>query len=164
MTLVNLLFIMLFIIPSHPHPPPTHPTHPTPTPTAPTPPPPPPPHPHPHAQRSCWGVYWFHSVRPSVRLSVHSASRVRSVAPTVLVRSISIHLIKQLQKVCRMERVFFAKFQNLNFWQFFKLCNFDFVLFWLGIWCESLVMVIMDHGVAGGISECRHSSCYSWFR
>ena len=24
----------------------------------------------PPAQRSCWGVYWFHSVRPSVRLSV----------------------------------------------------------------------------------------------
>ena len=24
----------------------------------------------PPEQRSCWGVYWFHSVRPSVRLSV----------------------------------------------------------------------------------------------
>ena len=30
-------------------------------------------------QRSCWGLYWFHSVRPSVR----PASRVRSVASTV---------------------------------------------------------------------------------
>ena len=38
---------------------------------------------------------------------------------------------------------FLAKFQNLKFWQFFKICNFDFVLFWLGIWCESLVWVIM---------------------
>ena len=36
---------------------------------------------------------------------------------------------------------FLAKFLNLNFWQFFKIC--DFVLFWLGIWCESLVWVIM---------------------
>ena len=36
-----------------------------------------------------------------------------------------------------------AKFQNLNFKQFFKICNFDFVLFWLGLWCESLVCVIM---------------------
>ena len=24
---------------------------------------------------------------------------------------------------------FLAKFKNLNFWQFFKICNFDFVLF-----------------------------------
>ena len=38
---------------------------------------------------------------------------------------------------------FLAKFQNLNFWQFFKICSFDFVLFWLGVWCESLVWVIM---------------------
>ena len=38
---------------------------------------------------------------------------------------------------------FLAKFKNVNFWQFFKICNFDFVLFWLGIWCESLVWVIM---------------------
>ena len=51
---------------------------------------------------------------------------------------IFIHLTKQLQKVGRMLS-FLAKFQNLNFWQFFKICNFDFVLFWLGIWCESLV-------------------------
>ena len=45
------------------------------------PPPPPPPHTHTHThtQRSCWGVYWFHSVRPSVR----PASRVRSVTSTV---------------------------------------------------------------------------------
>ena len=37
---------------------------------------------------------------------------------------------------------FLAKFQNLIFWQFFRICNFDFVLFWPGI-CESLVWVIM---------------------
>ena len=27
----------------------------------------------PPEQQSCWGVYWFHSVRPSVRLSVPAA-------------------------------------------------------------------------------------------
>ena len=54
---------------------------------------------------------------------------------------------------------FLAKFQNLKFWQFFKICNFDFVMFWLGIWCESLVWVIM--GRRGGISERRRSSCSS---
>ena len=31
-------------------------------------------------------------------------------------------------------------------------------------WCESLVWVIMGHGAAGGISECRRSSCSSYYR
>ena len=83
------------------------------------------------------------SVCPSVRPSrVCPASRVRSVASTVLVGSISylyMYLIKQLQKVCCVQ----SFFQNLKFWQFLKICNFDFVLFWLGIWCESQVWVIM---------------------
>ena len=52
---------------------------------------------------------------------------------------IFIHLIKQLQKMSRAK--FLAKFQNFKFCQFFKICNF--VLFWLGIWCESLVWLIM---------------------
>ena len=38
---------------------------------------------------------------------------------------------------------FLVKLNKMNFWQFFKTCNFDFVLFWLGIWCESWVRVIM---------------------
>ena len=42
----------------------------------------------PPEQRSCWRVYWFHSirlsVRPSVRPSVCPACRVRSVTSTVL--------------------------------------------------------------------------------
>ena len=38
---------------------------------------------------------------------------------------------------------FLAKYKKLKFWQFFKICNFDIVLFWLGICCESLVWVIM---------------------
>ena len=49
----------------------------------------------------------------------------------------------------------------MNFWQFFKICNF--VLFWLGIWCESLVWVIMGwQGRGVGISERRCSSCSSY--
>ena len=38
---------------------------------------------------------------------------------------------------------FLAKFKNFHFWQFLKISNFHFVMFWLGIWCESLVWVIM---------------------
>ena len=91
------------------------------------------------------GVYWFHSIRPSVRPSVRP-SRIMcllcSSYSSGLIYFIFIHLIKQLQKV--MSHVMFlAKFQNFNFWQFFKIGNFDFVLFWLGIWCGSLVWVIM---------------------
>ena len=77
------------------------------------------------------------SVCPSVRPVVRPASRVRSVAPTVLVGSISYLYILS----SNFRRCVTCKFQNLNFWQFFKICNF--VLFWLGIWCESLVWVIM---------------------
>ena len=73
----------------------------------------------------------FGGILVSLRPSVRPASRVRSVAPTVLVwiHFIFIHLIKQLQKK------FIAKFPNLNF---------------------CLVWVIM-----GGISERRRSSCSS---
>ena len=38
----------------------------------------------PPEQRSCWGVYWFHSVRPSICPSVCPGCRVRSVTSTVL--------------------------------------------------------------------------------
>ena len=86
------------------------------------------------------------SVRPSVRLSVRPSVRPSRI-PCPLCSSYSsgwiyfifIHLIKQLQKVCLVE----SFFQHLNFWQFFKICIFYLVLSWLGIWCESLVWVIM---------------------
>ena len=39
-------------------------------------------------------------------------------------------------------------------------CYFDFVLFWLGIWYESIVWVVM--GRPGVFSECRRSSCSSY--
>ena len=102
----------------------------------------------PPAQRSCcggWGVYWFHSVRPSVRprpsvpCPSHIPCPLCSFFSSGWIHFIFIHLIKQLQKVCRVQ----SFLQHLKFWQFFKICNFDFVLFWLGIWCESLVWVIM---------------------
>ena len=45
----------------------------------------------------------------------------------------------------------YAKFTNLNFWQFRKICYFDFVLFWLGIWYKSLVWEIMWRGRGAGL-------------
>ena len=77
--------------------------------------------------RSCRGVYWFHSVRPSVRLFTH--------------------FIKQLQKVCRVES-FLQNFEIWIFGIFFLICNFNFVFFWLEIWCESLEWVIMGWKVS----------------
>ena len=81
---------------------------------------------------------------PSVRPSVPRPSRITcplcSIYSSDWIHFIFTHLIKQLQKVCRVSS-FKCKFQNLNFWQFLKICNFD-VLFWLRIWCESLVWVI----------------------
>ena len=51
---------------------------------------------------------------------------------------------------------FFSKLKNLNFWQFLSICNFDFVLFSLGIQYGSIVWVVM--GQRRVSSECRHSS------
>ena len=91
------------------------------------------------------GGYWFHSVRLSVRLSVrpyHIPCPLCSTYSSSWIHFIFIHLIKQLQRVCRV----LIFLQNLKFWFlaiFFKYCNFHFVLFWLGIWCESLVWVNM---------------------
>ena len=36
-----------------------------------------------------------------------------------------------------------SKFKHLKFWRIFKICNFDFVFFWLGIQYDSLVWVII---------------------
>ena len=91
------------------------------------------------------GVYWFHSVRSSVRPSrVRPASHVRSVAPKVLVESISYLYI--LSSNFRRCVVYKGSCKISIFGIFFLICNF--FLFWLGIWCESLVWVI-NHGAAG---------------
>ena len=78
----------------------------------------------PHTQRSCWGVY--------------PTSHVCSVAPTVLVGSISyLYILSSNFRRCVACKV------SCKIWIFGNFLNFDFVLFWLGIWSESLVWVIM---------------------
>ena len=121
---------------------------------------------YPWLQRSSRGVYWFHIVCPSVLPSVCGQKRGRSVTSTILVRSISyLHILLSNFRRCVTSKSFYANFTNLKFWQIFQICNFVFVLFWLGIWCESIVWVII--GRRRVLSECRHSSfrnsCrYSW--
>ena len=87
----------------------------------------------PLAQRRCWGVYWFHSVRLSVRPSVPRPSRIPcplcSFYSSGWIHFIFIHLIKQLQKVCRVQSLL----QNFKIWSFgnflrfvtLTLCCFD---------------------------------------
>ena len=79
------------------------------------------------------------SVRPSVRSSVpHPVSAYSSVG------SISyLYILSNNFRRCVACKVSckFSKFEFLAI--FFIICNFDFVLFWLGIWCESPVWVIM---------------------
>ena len=88
------------------------------------------------------------SVCPSFRPSVRSAFHVRSVAPTVLVESISyLYTSYQATSEGVSPVKFLTKFGFLVV--FFKLYNFDFVLLWLGIWCESVVWVIMGRGWGG---------------
>ena len=93
------------------------------------------------AQRSCWVIHWFQSVCLSIRPSLPRPSRITcplcSAYSSSWIHFIFMHLTKQPRcVVCK----FLAKFQFLAF---FLIWNFDFVLFWLGIWCESLVWVIM---------------------
>ena len=103
----------------------------------------------PLAQQSCWGGILV-SLRPSVCRSVRPSVPRPSRIPCPLcsfyssgwTHFIFMHLIKQLEKVCRVQS-FLQNFKIWNFDNFFEICNFDFALFWLGIWCESLVWVIM---------------------
>ena len=77
------------------------------------------------------------SLCPSVHPSIRPASRIRSVAPTVLVGSISyLYISSSNFRMC-------VTCKSWLFGNFLNFCNFDFVLFWLGIWCESLVWLIM---------------------
>ena len=81
------------------------------------------------------------SVRPA-SVPVRPASRVCSVASTFLVGSISyLYILSNNFRRCVACKVS-CKISK-SFGNFLKICNFDFVLFWLGIWCESLVWVIM---------------------
>ena len=68
------------------------------------------------------GVYWFHSVRPSVGPSVRPTSCVRSVAPTVLVGSISyLYLLS-----CNFRRCVACKFSC-------KISKFEFLAIFLNL-------------------------------
>ena len=90
----------------------------------------------PHTTKLLGGV--LVSLRPSVR----PASRVRSVVPTVLVGSISyLCILSSNFRRCVSCKVFCKILKFWIFGNFFKMCNFG--LFWLEIWCESLVWVIM---------------------
>ena len=56
---------------------------------------------YPPPNKVVWGVYWFHSVRLSVRPCVRPASCVRSVASTVLVGSISyLYILSSNFRMC----------------------------------------------------------------
>ena len=70
------------------------------------------------------------------------------------------NIIKQLSEGVSHVKVI-VKIKNLNFYQIFRICNFDFVLLWHGIWYGSIIWVIM--GRRGVFSECRRSSCSSSF-
>ena len=73
------------------------------------------------------------SLRPSVR-----PHPLCSAYSTGWIHFISIHVMKQLQKVCPV----ISLLQNFKIW-FFWQTNVTLTLSFLGIWCESLVWVIM---------------------
>ena len=121
----------------------------------------------PFAKRNCWGYIGFTpSVCPSVRPS-RIPCLLCSTYSSGWIRFIFMHLIRQLKKVCRV--YISCKISKLQFLVIFKICNFDFVFFWLGIWCESLVWVIIRWrrvsqnagvlvGSDNGLSPSRHQA------
>ena len=112
------------------------------------------------------GVYWYHLVRlsvcPSVRLSVcPSVDRIVSALYLQQYSSDPFHICTSYQATSEgVSHVMpVSIFKNLKFWRIFLICNFDFVFFWLGIQCDSMVWVIMRR--RGISSERRRSSCSS---
>ena len=90
-------------------------------------------------QRNCWGGILV-SLHPSV-CSSRIPCPLCSAHSSGWIHFIFVHLIKQLQKVCRV----YSCMENFKIWifgKFFKFVTLT-VFFWLGIWCESLVWVIM---------------------
>ena len=94
-----------------------------------TPPPPPPP-----STKLKWGGYWFHLVRPPM---CPSEDRI--------VFALYLHINTSYQATSEgLSRVkFISKCQNLEFWLIVWICNFDFVLFLLGIQYDSIIWVII---------------------
>ena len=82
------------------------------------------------------------SVCPSVCLSVCGHNRVRSVTSTILAGCIPyLHIVSSNFRGCVACNAV-CKIIKFYFWQIFQMCNFDFVLFWLGIWYVSITWVI----------------------
>ena len=85
------------------------------------------------------------SVRPSVPHPVSALERLQfwldpfHIYTSHEATSYGVSLVK-----------FLAKFQKFEFLQFFKIYDFHLVWFWLGIWSESLVWLIMGGGGGGG--------------
>ena len=78
------------------------------------------------------------SLRPSVRLSIcPSVSTSHIQYSSGWIHFIFIILSSNFKRCVACK----VSCKISNFWQSFKTCNF--VYFWLGIWCESLVWVIM---------------------
>ena len=104
----------------------------------------------PHTTKLLGGI--LVSLRPSVRLSrIHCP--LCSAYTSGWIHFIFIHLIKQLQKVCRL----LSFLQNLKIWIFgncFKFVTLTLSCFDLG----SDVNSMGNHVAVDGISECRHSS------
>ena len=103
------------------------------------------------------------SVCPSVRLSVCPfVDRIVSALYLQQYSSDPFHICTSYQATSEgVSRVMpVSKFKYLKFWRIFKICNFDFVIFWLGIQYDSMVWVIMRR--RGVSSERRRSSCSSW--
>ena len=112
------------------------------------------PHFHTPASMNVKGGYigFILTVRLSVCPSFCGWNRVRSVSWTILAGFISyLHILSSNFRRCITCKVHQKKFQKFMFWQFFLICSFNFVLFWLGIQYESIVWVIM--GQQGVSSE-----------
>ena len=101
----------------------------------------------PPAKQSCWGVYWFSlgpsirlSVRPSVCLSVRLSRILCPLCSAYIsdwIHFIFIHLSNFRRcVVC----IVLCKISKFEFLAIFFICNFHFVLFWLGIWCVWVIM------------------------
>ena len=98
------------------------------------------------------------SVCPSVCPSICGQNCVCSVSSAILAGSILyLHILSGNFRWCVTCNVF-SKILKLVFLQIYWICKF--VLFWLGIWYESTIWVIM--GYRRVFSKCRHSNCCSW--
>ena len=98
------------------------------------------------------------SVCPCVCPSICGQNCVCSVSCAILAGSILyLHILSGNFRWCVTYNVF-SKILKLVFLQIYWICKF--VLFWLGIWYESTIWVIM--GYRRVFSKCRHSSCCSW--